>query len=290
MRFLAWHIDYVIAVPTERGRSSVVEEPKQVKAENALLIFANFEKSDESHEIDVLDRAMNEITSIATQLRIKAVVLNPFAHLFAEPSKPQTAMKMLDQLHAGLIKRNFDVQTLSFGMFYELELKAKGHRLSRIARSISCRISRYFVSIGCILDWDSEPFESDSHFLEFKHMYANLRLAFSVRTTSEFGRHRSRCCKNNGIRHSPVGFDLFPFMIDLSGQNRYRAFNGGQCCSCSYEVHILPKRWPLLSKVFFFEFCERQGLMWLRNPSLHKAELVFPIRRPENTLSKHKNL
>lgn len=137
MRFLAWHIDYVIAVPTERGRSSVVEEPKQVKAENALLIFANFEKSDESHEIDVLDRAMNEITSIATQLRIKAVVLNPFAHLFAEPSKPQTAMKMLDQLHAGLIKRNFDVQTLSFGMFYELELKAKGHRLSRIARSIS---------------------------------------------------------------------------------------------------------------------------------------------------------
>jgi hypothetical protein len=137
MRFLAWHVDYVIAEPTEQGRSTLVEKPKRVKAENALLVFVNFEKSDESHQIDVIDRAINEITSIAAQLRIKAVVLNPFAHLFAEPSKPQTARDMLDQLHTGLAKKNLDVQRLAFGMFYELELKAKGHRLSRIARSIS---------------------------------------------------------------------------------------------------------------------------------------------------------
>ena len=114
----------------------MVEEPKPITAENALLIFANFEKNDESHQMDVTDKATAEIASIASQLKITAVVLNPFAHLFGEPSKPQVAIDMLDQLYRALLQKNLDVQKLAFGMFYELELKAKGHRLSRIARSI----------------------------------------------------------------------------------------------------------------------------------------------------------
>lgn len=137
MRFLAWHVDYLVATPTERGRSGLVEEAKPVRAENALLVFASFEKNDESHMNDVTDKAIGEIASIAAQLKIRVIVLNPFAHLFAEPSRPQVAIDMLDQLSMGLVKKNLEVQKLAFGMFYELELKAKGHRLSRIARSIS---------------------------------------------------------------------------------------------------------------------------------------------------------
>lgn len=137
MRFLAWHVDYVRAEPTERGRSNVVEEARPIRAENALLVFANFEKDDESHRTDVVEKAVTEIASIASQLKITAVVLNPFAHLFAEPSRPEVAVEMLEQLHAGLAKKGLEIQRLAFGMFYELELRAKGHRLSRIARSVS---------------------------------------------------------------------------------------------------------------------------------------------------------
>ena len=137
MRFLAWHVDYVLAQPTERGRSGFVEERRPVRAENALFVFANFEKNDESHQTDVTDKAILEISSLAAQLKINAIVLNPFAHLFAEPSRPEVAVDMLDRLYTGLVKRSLEVQRLAFGMFYELELKAKGHRLSRIARSIS---------------------------------------------------------------------------------------------------------------------------------------------------------
>jgi hypothetical protein len=136
MRFLAWHVDYVRAEPETRGRSALVEESKPVRAENALLVFANFEKNDESHQAEIIDKAISEISSIAAQLKITTIVLNPFAHLFAEPSKPEVAINMLDQLNTGLAKRNFNVQKLAFGMFYQLELKAKGHRLSRIARNI----------------------------------------------------------------------------------------------------------------------------------------------------------
>lgn len=136
MRFLAWHVDHVLAEPTERGRSTLVEDPRPVRAENALLVFANFEKNDESHPAEVVERATAEIASVAAQLKVKDVVLNPFAHLFAEPSKPEAAADMLNQIQSALVKRGFDVQKLSFGMFYELDLKAKGHRLSRIARSV----------------------------------------------------------------------------------------------------------------------------------------------------------
>ena len=136
MRFLAWHVDYVRAEPTERGRSSLVEQARPVRAENALLVFASFEKNDESHQADVIDKAAAEIASIASRLKITAIVLNPFAHLFAEPSTPDVAISMLDQLSISLTERDLTVQRLAFGMFYELELKAKGHRLSRIARSV----------------------------------------------------------------------------------------------------------------------------------------------------------
>ncbi len=137
MRFLAWHVDYVTAVPTEQGRSTLVEKAEPVHSENALFVFANFEKSDEPRQADIVDRAITEITSITAQLKVSNVVLNPFAHLFAEPASPQSAKEMLDMLQKGLIERNFNVKKLAFGMFYELELKAKGHKLSRIARSIN---------------------------------------------------------------------------------------------------------------------------------------------------------
>ncbi len=137
MRFLAWHVDYVSAVPTEHGRSSLVEKSEPVRAENALLVFANFEKSDEQRKVNIVDRAAAEIISITAQLKVTSVVLNPFAHLFAEPLSPQAAVEMLDMLYSALSEQGLGVQKMAFGMFYELELKAKGHRLSRVARSIN---------------------------------------------------------------------------------------------------------------------------------------------------------
>lgn len=136
MRFLAWHVDYVRAEPTERGRSRWAEEPRRVDAQNALLIFANFEKGDEPRPTEVVGKAVEEIASIAARLKVTTVVLNPFAHLFADPTTPEVAAELLAHVHAGLAEKGLAVERLSFGMFYELELRAKGHRLSRIARTI----------------------------------------------------------------------------------------------------------------------------------------------------------
>ncbi|MCL4404544.1 MAG: threonyl-tRNA synthetase editing domain-containing protein [Candidatus Marsarchaeota archaeon] len=136
MRFMCWHVEYVKAIPKEKGRSSVIESGEQVEAENALLIFANFEKKDEQSKNDVVSSATFEIQKIAAQLGVGTIVLNPFAHLFAENAAPQEATLMLSMLQKSLADHNFTVKKMSFGIFYELELKVKGHPLSRISRSV----------------------------------------------------------------------------------------------------------------------------------------------------------
>lgn len=136
MRFLAWHLESFRATPTEKGRSQIVEEASTVEAENSLLVFANFEKSDEANQGETVSKATNEIVSVCRNLKIGTVILDPFAHLFAEPSTPESAVSMLKSLEASLRGNNLQVKRLAFGMFYELEIKAKGHRYSRIARRI----------------------------------------------------------------------------------------------------------------------------------------------------------
>ncbi len=136
VRFLAWHLDRFRAVPTERGRSPIVEEATEVETENTILVFASFEKSDESNQAIIAEKASAEISTIAKNLKVSSIVLNPFAHLFAEPSSPETAVSMLKLVEASLMSNGFQVKRMAFGMFYELELKAKGHRYSRIARRI----------------------------------------------------------------------------------------------------------------------------------------------------------
>lgn len=133
---MCWHVENFKATPTEKGRSTLVEQPKPIESGEALLLFVSFEKADEPKLVDVVDRAVNEIVAIAGQLGVYSVVLNPFAHMFGELSSPKAAQEGMDMLYSRLKDRNFSVQRLSFGMFYELELKAKGHRLARISRSI----------------------------------------------------------------------------------------------------------------------------------------------------------
>lgn len=136
MRFMCWHVDYVKAFPKGSGRSDLLERGVPIDAGESLLLFVNFEKKDETQQQETVDAAVYEIQKISAQLGVASIVLNPFAHLFVENASPQESILMLSLLEKKLLDHNFTVKKLSFGIFYELELKAKGHKLSRISRSI----------------------------------------------------------------------------------------------------------------------------------------------------------
>lgn len=132
---MAWHVEHFNGKPVEKGRSDITEEAHEVSSGNALLVFVSYEKGDENRK-EVVQRGAHEISAIAKSLGISEIVLNPYAHLFAELSSPAFAVSAMKDLDAEITSMGYTVKRLSFGYFYEIELKAKGHKLSRISRTI----------------------------------------------------------------------------------------------------------------------------------------------------------
>ena len=137
MRMLIWHVDSFAAEPTERGRSKLADEtPQTVRVEEALVVFAASEKADEPGPDAVAERAVAAVIDVAKRLGEQTIVLHSFAHLFVELSTPATAKAILDQMQTTLEAQGYNVQQSAFGWFNRLEMRAKGHPLSRVARQV----------------------------------------------------------------------------------------------------------------------------------------------------------
>ena len=112
------------------------DDPETV-AEDALLVLASVEKGDEAAPEMVARRAAAEIAAHAASLKVKTIVLHPFAHLFGKLSRPATAVRVLQAVEEGLRAKGLVVARTPFGWFNTLDIRAKGHPLSRVARIIT---------------------------------------------------------------------------------------------------------------------------------------------------------
>ena len=113
---LIWHVDSFAAEPTERGRSKLADEtPQAVRVEEALVVFAASEKSDEPEPDAVAERAVTALVDVARRLGERTIVLHSFAHLFVELSSPATAKAIRDKMQAELEAQGYRVQQSAFG-------------------------------------------------------------------------------------------------------------------------------------------------------------------------------
>jgi threonyl-tRNA synthetase len=139
MRFLSFHVDHFWYKVTKKGRSKVIEEitdeNKESRIEDALVLFISMEKRDEE-DPNLIEKGIVEIEKIAHQLKISNLVVLPFAHLFGQLSSLEYAFESFKKIESILTSKNYSVLRLPFGWFNELEMKAKGHPLSRISRII----------------------------------------------------------------------------------------------------------------------------------------------------------
>ena len=138
MRFLAIHVDYFSSKITQKGRSKLVEpyDDPVTEVNEALVLLTSVEKGDEAAPDVVADRAADEIARLAGNLKATTVVLHSFAHLFGELSAPDVAVQVMKEVEERLRARGFTVIRTPFGYFNTLDIKAKGHPLSRVARII----------------------------------------------------------------------------------------------------------------------------------------------------------
>jgi len=139
MRFLSFHCDYFRYKATKRSRSKIfeelTEENRENGFENVIALYISVEKRDEDNS-EFIPNAIKEIEKISTQLKVSNIIVLSFAHLFGELSNPEFGLKALKNLEKKLVENGFNVLRPPFGWFNELELKAKGHPLSRISRKI----------------------------------------------------------------------------------------------------------------------------------------------------------
>ena len=139
MRFLSFHVDYFRYKVTKKGRSKIIEEitenNREAQINSALVLFISTEKRDEENP-ELLKKAIVEIEKITAQLKISNIVIVPFAHLFGQLSTLEFSFESFKRIESELKLKDYSVLRLPFGWFNELEMKAKGHPLSRISRVI----------------------------------------------------------------------------------------------------------------------------------------------------------
>ena len=139
MRFLILHVNSFCCTVTTKGRSKVYEEYDDpvTRVDEALIVLASVERGDERAPDLVARRASSEIVKLAAQLKVTAVVLHPFAHLFGELSAPEGAIDVLSRTQQELVNAGLRSYRTPFGWFNTLQLDAKGHPLSRVARIVT---------------------------------------------------------------------------------------------------------------------------------------------------------
>jgi threonyl-tRNA synthetase len=139
MRFLILHVNSFCCTITTKGRSKVYEEYEDpvTRVDEALIVLASVERGDERAPELVAQRAGAEVVKLATQLKVATVVLHPFAHLFAELSTPEVAIDVLSRTQQELVNMGLQSCRTPFGWFNTLQIDAKGHPLSRVARIVT---------------------------------------------------------------------------------------------------------------------------------------------------------
>jgi len=138
MRLQIWHVDSFRSTITEKGRSPFVEEveEKETYVEEALLVFTAVEKSDVAEPEKSAAAAAKLIARHAKKVGAQNIVVHPFAHLFADLGAPDRAAGIMDDVNRLLVERGLNSVRTPFGWFNKLDIKAKGHPMSRIARRV----------------------------------------------------------------------------------------------------------------------------------------------------------
>lgn len=144
MRFLILHVNSFCCTITEKGRSKVYEQYDDpvTQVSEALIVLSSVERGDEHAPELVAVRASAEIVKLAGQLKVSTVVLHPFAHLFAELGPPESAIDVLSRTQQKLNESELHAIRTPFGWFNTLQIDAKGHPLSRVARIVTAESER----------------------------------------------------------------------------------------------------------------------------------------------------
>lgn len=137
MKTLNLHCDYIRFKGLKKALKNIEEiSPNQVlegESKECLVVLIAVEKGDSSSA--VLEKFVEDVKEIVSQIHVKNIVLYPYAHLSKNLGSPDSAIDILTESKKRL-EKDFSVLVAPFGYYKEFELKVKGHPLSELSREI----------------------------------------------------------------------------------------------------------------------------------------------------------
>ncbi len=135
MKILTIHADYIEFEAKKKAFKDAeqgIEEGKH-RVEECLVVFTAVEKRDESNTDAVLQRYIQEIEAVATQVKANSIVLYPYAHLSSQLSSPAIAEKLMKDAEK-ILQAKYKVSRAPFGWYKSFTIANKGHPLSELSR------------------------------------------------------------------------------------------------------------------------------------------------------------
>ena len=183
MKLLLIHSDYIEYEVKDKAISNPEEiSQKNDRLEEALTVFIAVEKNDEKSPRQVVIDAVSEIEKTAEQLKVRNIMIYPYAHLSSDLGGPKVAKEIFVEIEYELKNKDFNVKRSPFGWYKAFKISCKGHPLSELSRDItpgkekkSEEIEREIKSQWYILTLEGELIDADkfdfSDYDELKLLY-----------------------------------------------------------------------------------------------------------------------
>jgi threonyl-tRNA synthetase len=169
MKLLFIHSDFIEYEVKEKA----IPHPEEIKItkdrlDEALTVFIAVEKVDEKSPIQAVEEAVTEIIKTAEQLKVKNIMLYPYAHLSSDLASAKAGKDILVLLEQEVKKQKFTVKRSPFGWYKAFTISCKGHPLSELSREIipgkekkAVEKQQEVISQWCILTPNGELIDAD---------------------------------------------------------------------------------------------------------------------------------
>lgn len=137
MKILSIHADRISYKAKVKTKIAEPTDKREDSMEQCMVFFSCVEKQDEANPQKVVEEAKESIIKRLDQVKVKDLMIFPYAHLAPALSSPEVALRVLKGLESALVDEGYNVKRAPFGWYKEFELKAKGHPMAEQLLSIS---------------------------------------------------------------------------------------------------------------------------------------------------------
>jgi threonyl-tRNA synthetase len=134
LKILQLHVDHIEYRPVKKELASAedISDPRPVREGDLLVLFVAVETGDDG---EIAKKAIADAKKFADNLKVRGIMIYPFAHLSQNLARPADALSVLKDMENDARSTGLETFRAPFGWNKALEVRVKGHPLAEMSRS-----------------------------------------------------------------------------------------------------------------------------------------------------------